>query len=147
MLYTTLTFSVLWMQNLIPNEPFTNYTAVKAEYIKIMAICTAVCFVVTPFFGYINDKTASISLICSFFLAHEVVLIILICIMDDDYNSAVFGTLIFLSLILTIATAISVMSHYTRKMPADVRGTMLGLLAFGSQFFVLIFLSIARGMT
>jgi len=124
-----------------------SYASVEDRYIDIMAISMCVMFLLVPVLGYFNDSWGGNRLICGTFLMHGFfTAAIYYSQKEDGYNQqGVFG-LVFFTVLLTISAAIAVLTNYAKDLPADVRGTMMGVLAFGSQFLAAFFILACKAM-
>jgi hypothetical protein len=111
-----------------------------------MGISFAIIFFLTPALGYLNDKCGGDILIPSTFFIHGIFTCAIYYGGKEDYSyEATFGLGFFTSLI-SVSAGLAVITNYARDLPADVRGTMMGVLAFGSQLFAAFFIIGCKAM-
>jgi MFS-type transporter involved in bile tolerance (Atg22 family) len=149
MLYTTVLYSMVYVQSLIHPEAgdkLKTWDAVEDRYLEIMGISMAILFFLTPILGLLNDKSGAERFIPGFFLLHA----IFACAMwlGVSTTPTVGGafTCGFFMILLTVSTAVAVLSNYARDLPSDIRGTSMGFLALASQLIAVIFIKVASAL-
>jgi hypothetical protein len=149
MVYTSVLYSLIWMQSGISGEEsaaFDSYASVENKYCEIMGVSFSILFFLTPALGIMNDKCGGDLLIPATFFVHGMFTCAIYYGGKEDFDlQAAFGLGFFTSL-LTVSAALAVITNYARDLPADVRGTMMGVLAFGSQLLAAFYIMGTKAM-
>lgn len=159
MFYTTFLYSLLWMQALIgeENEDGTvpdglqDYQTVEDKFAGTMLMSLIFCILLAPVMGYLNDlaynpyvdKTNLMVPVA--FGAHG---IFCTCVFYSGQDVSRGGSIAlgFFMVVFTLCAVIAVFTNYTRNLPKDSYGTMLGVLASGSQLMAFFFILICKSV-
>lgn len=149
MLYTTVLYSMVYVQSLIhPDnvDKLNSWDAVEDRYLEIMGISMAIVFVLTPGLGLINDKSGAERFIPGFFLMHAIFAGSMWLGSSKIPSVGSAFTCGFFMILLTVSAAVAVLSNYARDLPSDIRGTSMGFLALASQLVAVIFIRVADAL-
>lgn len=91
-----------------------------------------ITFFAVPLLGFMNDNIGGDLLVPIIFFTHGVFTCGIYYGGKEDYEVTLQFGLGFFTTLLSVSAAIAVLTNYTRDLPSDVRGTMLGVFAFGS---------------
>lgn len=147
MVYTSVLYSMVYIQSLIDplaGDHLKTWDAVEDKYLEIMGISMAILLLVTPILGYFNDKQGAENLIPVIFFAHAIFACSMYYGIGENPSTVRAFSLGFFLTLLTVSAAVAVLSNYARDLPADIRGTMMGFLALGSQLIAFVFIQTCK---
>lgn len=129
----------VWVQSLVHQYDIADYEMAEDVYLNMMAWALGFCIPLVPFLGLLADYVQPCILLPATFFIQGIIKSTFYAVVENPTKSlAKFFT--FLMLLFTLLGIISVLKMYLIHVQKDVRGTMIGVLAFFAQLCVCLYI-------